>query len=114
MSCFNPEKPTISMLPPTTLGYQKLRHDEARSRFRFKRVPLRRRLRLKVPSLRKLWRKRRRLVSSMRVSYAKVLKRFRDGQVHFGELFAGNYLFMHVNPTSLNSLQRDLSLPTIP
>ncbi|ESW12907.1 hypothetical protein PHAVU_008G151600 [Phaseolus vulgaris] len=87
--------------------------EKRRSRFRFKRVPIRRRFRLKISSLRKLWRKRARLVSSVRISYAKVMKRFKDGQVHFGELFAGNYLFMHVNPTSLKCLQRDFSLQKI-
>ncbi|KAK7373281.1 hypothetical protein VNO80_06681 [Phaseolus coccineus] len=128
MNCFSPKKSTMSflqMISLTKLGYEKLRHEKEwdderdrvsekrRSRFRFKRVPIRRRFRLKISSLRKLWRKSGRLVSSVRVSYAKVMKRFKDGEVHFGELFAGNYLFMHVNPTSLKSLQRDFSLPKI-
>ncbi|BAT85057.1 hypothetical protein VIGAN_04255000 [Vigna angularis var. angularis] len=127
MNCFSPKKPTMSslqMVPLSKLRYQKLRHEKGsdderdrvseKPRFRFKRVPIRRRFRLKISSFRKLWRKRGRLVSSVRVSYAKVLKRFKDGQVHFGDLFAGNYLFMHVNPTSLKSLQRDLHLSKIP
>ncbi|QCD97123.1 hypothetical protein DEO72_LG6g1833 [Vigna unguiculata] len=128
MNCFSPKKPTMAslqLLPLTKLRYQKLRHekgsDEERdrvsekpwSRFRFKRVPIRRRFRLKISSLRKLWRRRPRLVSSVRVSYAKVLKRFKDGQVHFGDLFAGNYFFMHVNPASLKCIQRDLYLSKI-
>ncbi|KAG4912321.1 hypothetical protein JHK82_052901 [Glycine max] len=37
----------------------------------------------------------------------RMLKRFKDGQVHFGDLVAGNYLFMHVNPTSFKCLERD-------
>ncbi|KAK7395824.1 hypothetical protein VNO78_16395 [Psophocarpus tetragonolobus] len=127
MSCFNLEKSTISMVPLGKGRYQKLRHEKGcdyererervsqrgRSWFRFKRVPIRRKFRLKISSLRRLWRKRARVVSSMRVSYAKVVKRFKDGQVHFGDLFAGNYLFMHVNPTSLKCLQRDFSLSKI-
>ncbi|KAG4938445.1 hypothetical protein AAZX31_16G063700 [Glycine max] len=126
MSCFTSEKSTMSsqlqMVPLSKLRYQRLRHEKgwddererrSRSWFRFRRVPIRRRFRLKIPSLRRLWRKRARLVSSMRISYAKVMKRFKEGQVHFGDLFAGNYLFMHVNPTSLKCLERDLSLSKI-
>ncbi|KAL2320189.1 hypothetical protein Fmac_029158 [Flemingia macrophylla] len=117
MHCFNSEKATLQMVPLRKLRYQKLRHengsDEERrpkSWFRFRRVPIRRRFRLKIPNLRRLWSKRARLVSSMRISYAKVVKRFKEDHVHFGDLFAGNYLFMHVNPTSLKCLQKDFSL----
>jgi hypothetical protein len=49
----------------------------------------------------------------MRISCAKVVKRFKDGQVHFGDLFAGNYLFMQVNPSSLNYLGKEISIPKI-
>ncbi|RDX90784.1 hypothetical protein CR513_27317, partial [Mucuna pruriens] len=106
---------SLQMVSLSKPRYQRLRHENGsddergrvsqrpRSWFRFRRVPIRRRFRLKIPSLRRLWRKRARVVSAMRISYAKVMKRFKDGQVHFGDLFAGNYLFMHVNPTSLNS-----------
>ncbi|KAJ1422391.1 hypothetical protein SESBI_13015 [Sesbania bispinosa] len=105
--------------------YQRLRHegvsDEERDRviqrprywFRFRRIPIRRRFRLKIPSLRRLWRKKARLVSSMRISYAKVMKRFKDGKVHFGDLFAGNYLFMQVNPASLKHLEKKFSTTKI-
>ncbi|XP_057720183.1 uncharacterized protein LOC130934651 [Arachis stenosperma] len=77
--------------------------------FRFRRRHFRRRFRVKVPSLRRLWRKKARVVSAMKVSYAKVLKRFKDGQVHLGDLFAGNYLFMQVNPASLKYLEKEFS-----
>ncbi|XP_027347806.1 uncharacterized protein LOC113859190 [Abrus precatorius] len=127
MNCFNSEKPTMStlqMVPLSKLRYQKLRHefgsDEERDRvskprswLRFRRFHIRRRFKLKIPSLRRLWRKRARLVSSMRISCAKVMKRFKDGQVHFGDLFAGNYLFLQVNPASLKSLQKDFPLSKI-
>ncbi|GAV84444.1 hypothetical protein CFOL_v3_27888 [Cephalotus follicularis] len=73
------------------------------SLYRFKGVHIRRRsFRLKVPSLRKL----RRKVRLFRVSCAKVLKRLKESQAHFGDLFAGNYLFMQVNPTSLEYLEK--------
>ncbi|KAE9588920.1 hypothetical protein Lal_00012522 [Lupinus albus] len=104
-------------------SYQRLKpkswsDDETRERvilrpknnwFRLRKIPMRRRFRLKIPSLRKLWRKKFKLVSAMRISFAKVMKRFKDGEGHFGDLFAGNYLFMQVNPTSLKYLQKELS-----
>ncbi|KAF5746908.1 hypothetical protein HS088_TW06G01084 [Tripterygium wilfordii] len=73
-------------------------------RFRsFKRVKyIRRRfIRIKIPSLRRFLTKKVRLVSAVRVSCAKVVKRLKESQAHFGDLFAGNYLFLQVNPSSL-------------
>ncbi|KAK7260656.1 hypothetical protein RIF29_26890 [Crotalaria pallida] len=111
--------PAIQMASISKFHYQKLRsEDEIRERvilrpknwFRLRRIPIRRRFRLKVSSLRKLWRRKARLVSAMRISFAKVMKRFKDGQVHFGDLFAGNYLFMQVNPASLKYLEKEFSL----
>ncbi|KAI3665995.1 hypothetical protein L6452_44633 [Arctium lappa] len=67
---------------------------------RLKRLQMRKRLKMKIPSLRKFMRRRARVVM---VSMAKVLKRLKDSQSHFGDLFAGNYLFMQVNPTPLKS-----------
>lgn len=96
------------------LPYQRLGHDgfddeetgeryvgKSRSWFRSKRVPIRRRFKLKVPSLRRFLRRKVRLFSSVRLSFAKVLKRFKESQAHFGDIFAGNYLFVQINPTSL-------------
>ena len=102
------------------LPYQRLGHDggfddeeieeryvgKSRSWFRFKRVPIRRRFKLKVPSLRRFLRKKVRLFSSVRLSCAKALKSFKESQVHFGDIFAGNYLFVQINPTSLKSLKK--------
>ncbi|CAL5191655.1 unnamed protein product [Lathyrus oleraceus] len=117
---------SIQMMSVNKLGYQKLRHevgsDDERERItiqrprnfiRFRKVPMRRRFKLKIPSLRRLWRKKVKVVSSMRISCAKVMKRFKDGHVHFGDLFAGNYLFMQVNPSSLNCLGKEISLSKI-
>ncbi|KAM7268692.1 hypothetical protein ACFE04_010858 [Oxalis oulophora] len=64
-------------------------------RLRRKRV-----FRLKVPSLRKLLRKRFGLL------VAKVMKRLKESQAHFGDLFAGNYMLLQVNPTPLKHLQQ--------
>ena len=105
------------------LPYQRLGHDDgfdgyddeeigeryvgkSRSWFRFKRVPIRRRFKLKVPSLRRFLRRKVRLLSSVRLSCAKVLKRFKESQAHFGDIFAGNYLFVQINPKSLKSLKK--------
>ncbi|KAJ4829764.1 hypothetical protein Tsubulata_043937 [Turnera subulata] len=105
----------------TRFSYQKLKHEDLfdelegrerlqvvrrRSWFRFRRVHIRKRFRLRVPGLRKLTRKRVKLVSAVRLSYAKVLKRFKEGQGHFSDLFAGNYMFLQINPTSLKQLEK--------
>ncbi|XP_030544631.1 uncharacterized protein LOC115751066 [Rhodamnia argentea] len=66
---------------------------------RLKRVGVKRRFKLRVPGLRRLLRRRARLVRAARVSCAKVLRRLKESQSHFGDLFAGNYLFLQVNPT---------------
>ncbi|KAF8037633.1 hypothetical protein BT93_B0488 [Corymbia citriodora subsp. variegata] len=66
---------------------------------RLKRVAVKRRFRLRVPGLRRFLRGRARLATAVQVSCAKVLRRLKDSQSHFGDLFAGNYLFLQVNPT---------------
>ncbi|XP_031260179.1 uncharacterized protein LOC116118333 [Pistacia vera] len=73
----------------------------------FNSVQIRRkRFRLKVPRLRRLiLRKKFRVVSAFRGSCAKLLKRLKESQSHFGDIFAGNYLFLQVNPTSMKSIQ---------
>ncbi|XP_022133605.1 uncharacterized protein LOC111006144 [Momordica charantia] len=71
------------------------------------RASIRRRLKkLKIPSLRKLLRKKSRLVKAMRGSISKVVKRFKDGEAYLGDLFAGNYLFLQVNPSSIKYLNK--------
>ncbi|KAM0957981.1 hypothetical protein ACFX2I_023262 [Malus domestica] len=74
-------------------------------RFRsFRRAHIRRRsFKLKVPSLRRLLFLRRK-VKVVSALYAKVVRRFKEGQSHFGDLFAGNYLFLQINPSSLKAL----------
>jgi hypothetical protein len=71
---------------------------------RYKRVPSRRRFKLKVPNLmrflRKVW-----LLSSVRVSWGRVLKRLKESQAHFGDLF-----FIQVNPNPLKCLKNDHDL----
>ncbi|KAF4373286.1 hypothetical protein G4B88_007299 [Cannabis sativa] len=48
---------------------------------RSKRVPIRRKFKLKIPSLR-------------RVSISNVVKRLKESQSHLSDLFAGNYMFL--------------------
>lgn len=81
--------------------------------YRFRRIHIRRRFKVKVPGLRKLWRKKAKMVSAMKRSCAKVMKRLKEGQDHFGDLFAGNYLFMQINPTSFAYIERELTLAKI-
>ncbi|KAG7016219.1 hypothetical protein SDJN02_21324, partial [Cucurbita argyrosperma subsp. argyrosperma] len=106
--------------------YRRLRHSDesesaiARSRlgeqrrfggFRMRRASIGRRLKkLRIPSLRKLFRKSR-LVNAMGGSISKVLKRFRDGEAYLGDLFAGNYLFLQINPSSIKCLANHHQYP---
>lgn len=71
-----------------------------RSRLRFTtRVHIRRKLqRVKIPSLKRFLRRKVRVV---KVAWKKVYKRLKESQSHFGDLFAGNYLFMQVTPSPL-------------
>lgn len=71
----------------------------SRAWWRIRRVPIRRRLKVRLPGLRRLLRRKARLVASVRMSWTRVMQRFKEGQEHFGDLFAGNYLFLQVNPT---------------
>ncbi|KAI4348228.1 hypothetical protein L6164_008976 [Bauhinia variegata] len=109
---------SVEITSLSNFAYHKLKHevvfDDERQRvvrrsknwYRFRRIPIRRKLRLKVAGLRRLWRKKARLVSAMRLSYAKVMRRLKEGQGHFGDLFTGNYLFMQVTPSSLKCLDK--------
>ncbi|KAE8694384.1 E3 ubiquitin-protein ligase RGLG2-like isoform X1 [Hibiscus syriacus] len=56
------------------------------------------RFRVKVPSLKRYLRKK---VKVARVSFGKLVKRLKESQAHFGDLFAGNYMFIQVNPTTM-------------
>ncbi|OWM71491.1 uncharacterized protein LOC116194519 [Punica granatum] len=64
---------------------------------RVRRVHVRRRVRLRVPGLRRFLRWKARLVAA---AVRKVVRRLKEGQGHWGDLFAGNYLFLQVNPSS--------------
>ncbi|KAI4388789.1 hypothetical protein MLD38_001087 [Melastoma candidum] len=53
--------------------------------------------------LERFLRRRAKFVAAVRVSCRKVIKRLKESQSHFGDLFAGNYLFLQVNPTPLKT-----------
>ncbi|KAF5740429.1 hypothetical protein HS088_TW11G00498 [Tripterygium wilfordii] len=122
----------------TKLGYQRLRKDQggfddddekirgsrinivrtSRSFCRFRslgRVKNKRRrfMRINIPSLRRFLTKKVRVVS---VSCGKVVKRLKESQAHFGDLFAGNYMFVQVNPSSLKKCIQnyELSIGSLP
>ncbi|KAL0302181.1 UNVERIFIED_CONTAM: hypothetical protein Scaly_3039800 [Sesamum calycinum] len=61
-----------------------------------RRFQVRRKLRLKIPNLKRLLRRK---VKVVKVAWKKMYKRLKESQSHFGDLFAGNYLFMQVTPT---------------
>ncbi|KAL9231188.1 hypothetical protein vseg_006445 [Gypsophila vaccaria] len=60
-----------------------------------------RRLRLRIGGFRKLFRMKRVRVGGL--TWAKFVKRFKESQAHFGDLFSGNYLFMQVSPSSISN-----------
>ncbi|KAF5194157.1 hypothetical protein FRX31_016255 [Thalictrum thalictroides] len=65
----------------------------------FRRLSLKRRLKIRIPGLKRFLRKKDKLISSVKVSCNKIIQRLLEGKAHMGDLFAGNYLFMHVSPT---------------
>ncbi|XP_010550272.1 PREDICTED: uncharacterized protein LOC104821171 [Tarenaya hassleriana] len=100
------------MASSISLPYQRLTHEGSLDEihllqpsfrrqypYRFNRLRRRRRrIRVRVHKLRRFLRKK---AKGVRTGISKVLKRLKESQAHFGDLFAGNYLFMQVNPTCL-------------
>lgn len=70
---------------------------------RLRRVPVRRRLRLRVPGLRRFLRRKARLVAA---AVRTVVRRLKESQGHLGDLFAGNYLFLQVNPSTPAAMKK--------
>ncbi|KAG2300513.1 hypothetical protein Bca4012_012105 [Brassica carinata] len=102
----------ISNIPYKRLSLEDDVFDETTTRsssssypYRFKRVLSlrgRRRIRVRV-KIRRLRGFVRKKASKVKIGVLKILKRLKESQSHFGDLFAGNYLFMQVNPSSLNT-----------
>lgn len=77
---------------------------------KFRKVHLRKRLRIKVPSLKKFLRGKS---GFMVTALDKILKRLKESQSHFGDLFAGNYMFMQVSPTPLKICSLNTKSPNL-
>ncbi|KAI5651174.1 hypothetical protein M9H77_37179 [Catharanthus roseus] len=99
----------------SNFSYQKLRNEQGwfddefddlrekvigkqRSFYRFRKVHIRRKLKIRIPRFGRILRRKVRLIN---LAWVKVIKRLKESQSHFGDLFAGNYMFMQVNPTPL-------------
>lgn len=66
--------------------------------------------RVRIAGLRRLCRRKGNLVAkALRVTMAKVVRRFKEGKPYIGDLFAGNYMFMQVAPSpTMGSLKKSL------
>ncbi|GFY83098.1 hypothetical protein Acr_02g0013380 [Actinidia rufa] len=101
-------------------SYQRLRHEggfsddedhdlrervigRAKSWPKIRKVRIKKRLRVRIPSLRRFLKRK---AGAICVTWAKIVKRLKESQGHFGDLFAGNYLFLQVTPTPLKDLYR--------
>lgn len=69
-----------------------------RTSSRFRKVNFKKRPSIRIQALRRFWRRRTKLFSRVKVSWIKILKRLKDGQVHMNDLFGGNYMIMLANP----------------
>ncbi|KAK4754868.1 hypothetical protein SAY87_008625 [Trapa incisa] len=70
---------------------------------RLRRVHARRRMRLRVPGLRRFLRRKARLVAA---AIRKAVRKMKDGHGHLGDLLSGNYLFLQVSPSTLVAVTR--------
>ncbi|KAJ4960055.1 hypothetical protein NE237_019965 [Protea cynaroides] len=78
----------------------------ARRWFRIRNVGGKRRSKVRIPGLRRLLRRKNKVVSVVRFSWNKVFRRLKESRSYMGDLFAGNYLFTQVNPSSLKCTQK--------
>lgn len=101
-----------AMTSGAKLSYQRLQNEpefdeevlerqvkSAKAWLKFKALAGRRRRKLHVPRLKRFLRKRSKILRSFKVSWRKALHRLENGQNHLNDLFGGNFLFMHCNPT---------------
>ena len=106
------------MASATNISYHRLRNEDykeellerevkkARAWLKFKALAGRRRPKIKIPRLRRVFRKRSRLLTRFRVSWLKALKKLKNGQSHMNDLFGGNYLIMQANPAPFRCPQK--------
>nr|DAD30754.1 TPA_asm: hypothetical protein HUJ06_009605 [Nelumbo nucifera] len=110
----------IEMASAIKFSYQRLRNEgvfdverrkerdfgRTRSWPKFRKLGSRKRLRIRIPGLRRFLRRKAKLFTAARLSWNKVVKRFKESGVHVGDLFSGNYLFLQVNPSPLKYAER--------
>lgn len=103
----------LAMASLTKFSYRRLRQDgwfdeEAVEESVFRRIrnfsrrrkfTIRRRLKLRIPGLRRFLRRRAKFLCKVKVSWAKAFKRLKNGQAHLNDLFGGNFLVMQANLT---------------
>ncbi|GMI76729.1 hypothetical protein HRI_001342200 [Hibiscus trionum] len=77
-------------------SYQRLKKEEEKAR-QWWRLGFRRRPKLKIPGLKRFLRKRSRVLSRLKLSWRKALKRLKNGQSHMNDLFGGNLLVLQPN-----------------
>ncbi|KAJ4974423.1 hypothetical protein NE237_007597 [Protea cynaroides] len=78
---------------------------------RFRKFARKRRPKVRIPSLRRFLRRKDKVVSTVRVSLSSVLRRLKEGRPYLADLFAGNYLFMQVTPSSLKNANKSYMGP---
>lgn len=108
------------MSPVRKYSYHRLGHEgwsdeEAEEERAFRRIrdfsrvnkfTIRKRLKLRIPGLRRFSRKRARLFSRVKISWLKAWKRLKNGQAHINDLFGGNFLVMQVSPAPFKCGER--------
>ncbi|KAF9606669.1 hypothetical protein IFM89_027713 [Coptis chinensis] len=66
-----------------------------------KRFALKKKPKVRIPGLRRFFRKKKVLFTNARFSVEKILNWFMESRSHLGDIFAGNYFFLQVSPSSL-------------
>jgi hypothetical protein len=68
------------------------------------------RARLRIAGLKRVLKRKAIVVSTaLKVSVAKVVKRFKEGKPYIADLFAGNYMFLQVAPSpTMGSLEKSI------
>ncbi|KAK8499906.1 hypothetical protein V6N12_042741 [Hibiscus sabdariffa] len=88
-------------------SYQRLRNEDEEEeeaiRFnkarKWSRIGIRKRAKLKIPGLKRFFRKRGVVFSRLKLAWRKALTRLKNGQSHMNDLFGGNFLVLQPNHT---------------
>ncbi|KAJ6374388.1 hypothetical protein OIU78_029993 [Salix suchowensis] len=116
------------MSPVRKYSYHRLGHEgwsdeEAEEERAFRRIrdfsrvnrfSIRKRLKLRIPGLRRFSRKRARLFSRVKISWLRAWKRLKNGQAHINDLFGGNFLVMQVSPAPFKCVAQLIKIVSFP